>query len=68
MPKAKAETLKGPSKNEAHHATFVNAPDALVRPFQNAIKDFPVSQQRLTFGFPAAYVNGTCSWVCLTRG
>ncbi len=37
---------------------FGKAPEALVRTFENAMKDFSMAQQRLTFGYPAAYING----------
>ncbi len=29
-----------------------------MRNFENALKDFPMAQQRKMFGFPAAFING----------
>lgn len=37
---------------------FGKSPEALVRTFENAMKDFPMVQQRKMFGFPAAFING----------
>jgi TfoX/Sxy family transcriptional regulator of competence genes len=37
---------------------FTRAPEELVRAFENAIKDFPMAEQRKLFGYPAAFVNG----------
>ncbi len=37
---------------------FAPAPDALVRTFENAMKDFPMAERRKMFGYPAAFVNG----------
>ena len=37
---------------------FGKAPEELVRTFENAMKDFPMAQRRLTFGSPSATING----------
>lgn len=37
---------------------FGKSPEPLVRTFENAMKDFPMAQQRKMFGFPAAFING----------
>ena len=37
---------------------FGKPPAELVSVFETALKNFPMAQQKLTFGAPAAYVNG----------
>ncbi len=37
---------------------FGKSPEVLVRNFENALKDFPMAQQRKMFSFPAAFING----------
>ncbi len=56
MKKATSAKPKAKSKRAMPH--FGKAPEALVRTFESAMKDFPMAQQRLTFGYPAAYING----------
>ncbi len=56
MKKATSAKPKAKSKRAMPH--FGKAPEALVRTFENAMKDFPMTQQRLTFGYPSAFVNG----------
>ncbi len=37
---------------------FTKAPEEMVRLFEDAMKDFPMADQRKMFGYPAAFVNG----------
>jgi TfoX/Sxy family transcriptional regulator of competence genes len=37
---------------------FTKSPDELVRLFERALKDFPMTTQRKMFGYPCAFVNG----------
>ncbi len=37
---------------------FTPAPPALVAAFGNALKDFPMAEQRKMFSYPAAFVDG----------
>ncbi len=59
MKKAKTKSAK-PKTKSAKRAMphFGKAPEQLVRTFENAMKDFPMAQQRKAFGFPAAFMNG----------
>ncbi len=58
-PKAKAKSVKAKAKSKKRAMPhFGKAPEALVRTFENAMKDFPMAQQRKAFGFPAAFING----------
>ncbi|MBI3741791.1 MAG: TfoX/Sxy family protein [Chloroflexi bacterium] len=54
--KPKMKRVKPKQKRAMPH--FGKAPEELVRVFEAALKDFPMAQQKLTFGSPAAYVNG----------
>jgi hypothetical protein len=57
--KAKAKSVKREAKGKKRAMPhFGKAPEALVRKFENALKDFPMAQQRKMFGFPAAFING----------
>ena len=49
-PKTKSKTRAMPH--------FGKAPAELVSTFESALKDFPMAQQRLTFGSPSATING----------
>ncbi len=58
-PKAKAKSVKAKAKSKKRAMPhFGKAPETLVRTFENAMKDFPMAQQRKAFGFPAAFING----------
>ncbi len=37
---------------------FTKAPEEMVQRFERALKDFPMTEQRKMFGYPAAFVNG----------
>lgn len=37
---------------------FGKPPEVLVQTFENALKDFPMAQRRLTFGAPSAMIGG----------
>ncbi len=37
---------------------FTPPPQAMVAKFENALKEFPMAEQRKLFGYPAAFVNG----------
>ncbi len=52
--KPKSKTQK--QKRAMPH--FGKAPEELVRTFESAMKNFPMAQRRLTFGFPSATING----------
>jgi TfoX/Sxy family transcriptional regulator of competence genes len=64
--KVKNQKAKTKSKNARPKASvikrvmphFGKSPEALVLRFENALRDFPASQQRKMFGFPAAFING----------
>ena len=36
---------------------FTRAPDALVRAFENAMKNWPMAERRKMFGYPTAFIN-----------
>jgi len=51
-PKPKAQR---PKRAMLH---FGKPPEPLVRTFENALKDFPMVERRLTFGAPSAMIGG----------
>ena len=73
MSAMKAKSAKGKAKNgkdkargvklNARRASrpmphFGKPPEALVRTFEGALKDFPMAGRRLTFGSPSAMIDG----------
>jgi TfoX/Sxy family transcriptional regulator of competence genes len=54
--KVKRQTAKGKTKRAMPH--FGKSPEELVRTFESAMKDFPMAEQRKTFGYPSAFING----------
>ena len=53
---AKPKAKSGKPKRAMPH--FGKPPEALVRTFENALKDFPMAERRLTFGAPSAMIDG----------
>ncbi len=57
--KEKGKSVKPKAKSKKRVMPhFGKSPEALVRTFENAMKDFPMAQQRKMFGFPAGFING----------
>lgn len=56
---AKAKSVKPETQSKKRAMPhFGKSPEALVRTFENGMKDFPMAQQRKMFGFPAGFING----------
>jgi len=47
-----------PTQTKKIMPKFTKSPDELVRLFERALKDFPMTTQRKMFGYPCAFVNG----------